>query len=270
MNVYRSSDVGGGKTLGTVAFCTRDHLNASTATCLWSTDWSWIPQERSVQRFITQGSILTMQRNECLKRMEGDWLLFIDDDMVWEPDAVGRLVKSWEEAQAQFDDPVILGALCHRRAAPHDPTLYVREPDSGRYRFVEKWDTDYVEIDATGCAFLLIPATAIERMVAKAGTTWPSFEDRQHLLPPPIFRWDGTFGEDLSFCADARSAGCHILVDTRIQIGHIAEVTVDHRSFLREIAERDPFSEEKVRFMNEKIGIPTMTAEEARARLAGR
>lgn len=268
MQVYSGSQ--GGDAVGTVAFCSRDHLNAATATCFWHTDFSWLPQGRSVQRFVIQGSILTMQRNESLKRMQGDWLIFIDDDMVWQPDAVAKLVASWQEIQPLFDVPVILGGLCHRRQEPYDPTMYMRErKDGGHYRFLEKWETDIVEVDATGMAFVLIPASALEAMAARAGTVWPSFEERQGKNPPPIFRWDGNVGEDLAFCQDAKAAGCRVFVDTRIKIGHIAEVTIDTSSFLHQIASRSPEDEALIKEHNDAIGMPTMTAEEARGRLAG-
>lgn len=266
MNVYSSRQPG--DPLGTIAMCTRDHLNAATATCLWSTDFSWVPPGQHVQRSVTQGSILTMQRNECLKRMEGSWLLFIDDDMVWRPEAVGQLVLSWQKLQAQFEEPVMLGGLCHRRAHPYDPTLYAREaPSHGLYRFIEKWDTDIVEVDATGCAFLLIPETVLVAMATRAGTEWPPLADRLNRLPPPIFRWDGMMGEDLSFCADAKAAGARIFVDTRIEIGHIAEVTIGRRDFLRAVSERDAVTEDHIRTLNTGLGLPTLTAEEARGLL---
>ncbi len=254
-----------GDPLGSVVICTRDHLNAATATAMWTTDFSWVPPGYSVNRQVIQGGILTLQRNEALKRMEGAWLLFIDDDMIWQFDAVGRLVASWAEVQEQFEEPVMMGGLCHRRQAPFDPTLYAREqPTSGRYRFMEKWDSDIVEVDATGCAFLLIPERVLDAIMRHAGSEWPDPEKRSQMLPPPIFRWDGMFGEDLTFCQDAKAAGCRIFVDTRIEIGHIAEVTIGRQDFIRQIALRDMVTEERVREANDKVGLPTMTAREAR------
>lgn len=259
-----------GETLGTIAFCTRDHLNASTATCLWNTAFDWVPTGYSVQRLIVQGSILTLQRNECLKRMEGDWILFIDDDMVWQPEAVGQLIASWRGLQDEFEEPIILGGLCHRRQEPYDPTLYAREqPTSGRYRFIEKWDTDLVEVDATGAAFLLIPEAALHAIARHADSVWPPFSERENKPPPPVFHWSGLFGEDLSFCMDAKAAGCRIFVDTRIEIGHIAEVTIDRRSFLRSVATRHQETEDLIRSINDTVGLPTMTADEARELLRG-
>lgn len=254
-----------GKTKGTISLCTRDHLNAATATCLWVTDFGWVGPGESVARNVIQGSILTLQRNECMKRQEGDWIIFIDDDMVWNPDAVGRLVASWEEVQATTDQPVIMGALCHRRGVPYDPTLYMRERAfEGGYRILERWVDDIVEVDATGLAFVLIPVKALEAIVQ---APWPPLERRLELDPPPLFRWTGRMGEDLVFMQEAKNAGCRVFVDTRIEIGHIAEVPIWHKDFLMQIAIRTPTEEKLVREMNDAMGLPTMSATEARSRL---
>jgi glycosyltransferase involved in cell wall biosynthesis len=211
------------------------------------------------------GSMLVLQRNECLRQMEGDWILFIDDDMVWQPDAIGRLVTSWKEQQAKFDHPVIMGALCHRRGAPYDPTLYMRDDAmAGKYRFLEKWDTDIIEVDATGLAFLLVPVTVFEAM---ANAPWPNKETRLLYEPPALFRWVERLGEDLRFCQDAKEAGCTILVDTTIKIGHLAEIQVTGDDFLRSISMRPQEDEDMVRAINDKYGLPTMSANEAKEAL---
>src|SRR6478752_160362 len=76
-----------GTVLGTVCVVSRDQINAQTVTSIVMTDFSWLPKGSTVNHVIIRGSILTSQRNEAVQRMEGDWLMFIDDDMVWEPDA---------------------------------------------------------------------------------------------------------------------------------------------------------------------------------------
>lgn len=263
VEVYTSSREGAPR--GTVAFCVRDHMAAGTVTSLWTSDWSWLGSDQSVERVIIQGSILTLQRNEALKRMKGDWLVFIDDDMVWDPKDIGRLVLQWEETSTQVEEPVLMGALCHRRQSPYDPTMYVRETATkGRYRFLEKWDGEVVEVDATGLAFLLIPVAALERMLR---APWPNHETRQLYPPPEVFVWRDRLGEDLRFCQDMKAAGCRIFVDTRIEIGHLAEVRIGHQDFLREVALRSEEDEAFVRAANDRMGLPTLTAAEARERL---
>lgn len=265
VKVFTSDLSRSGNDYGTIAMCVRDHVAAQTFTSALTNDWRWLGTERSVKWLTVQGSMLVLQRNECLKQMEGDWILFIDDDMVWQPDAIGRLVASWEETQGLFDEPVIMGALCHRREAPYDPTMYARDGEhQGKYRFMEKWDADVVEVDATGLAFVLIPVAAIEAIM---GNEWPNFETRQFYQSPPLFQWTKHMGEDLRFMMDAKDAGCRIFIDTRIRIGHVTEVVVDRSAFLKHIKERSEEDEEMVREINEKHGLPTLSAEEAEEEL---
>lgn len=254
-----------GRIVGTKALCVRDHLNASTFISGITEDKSWIPDGEGLKVLIVQGNILPLQRNECLKQMEGDWILFIDDDMVYRPEHIRDLVLSWLELQEKFEEPVILGGLCNRRAAPHDPTLYrIASPKMTRYRLLESWINPVVEVDATGLAFLLIGINTLEAMT---GTEWPNFETRSIYQPPELFRWKDGLGEDLRFCQDAKAAGCRIFVDTRIEIGHVAEKTVGMRDWYQHMALRSSEEEDFSRRVNNKYGLPTLTSKEARERL---
>jgi hypothetical protein len=265
VKVYTSDLSRKGENIGTIAMCVRDHVNAATFMSALTNDWSWLGPGKGVQWLTVQGSMLVLQRNECLKQMEGKWILFIDDDMTWRPQQIGQLVTAWEETQAQFDEPIIMGGLCHRREPPHDPTMYARDSRyEGKYRFMETWTGDVVEVDATGLAFVLIPITALE---AITGATWPNKETRMLYQSPPIFEWTAHMGEDLRFMQVAKNAGCRIFVDTRNKIGHVAEVQVDHASFLEYIARRSRDDEDMVRAINDKHGLQTMTADEAKEQL---
>lgn len=246
--------------LGTITIPVRDHMNAATATALTHTDWSFIPNGRYINRNIIQGSILPLQRNAAVQRMLGDWLLFIDDDMVWDAYDVARLIQARDEMDAD-----ILGALCFRRSSPHQPTLFVREQaTSGAYNYLEDWDTDVVEVDATGMAFVVIHKRVFE-MIAQS--PMPPFEERIASNPPEFFRWTGMFGEDLQFCQDAKSVGARIWVDTRIEIGHVSEIEIRHRQFMLELAQRDPaIYAERLR-VNTEMGLPTISPQQALQKL---
>lgn len=252
-----------GEPIGTIVIPTRDHMNAATVTSLVMTDFRWLPKGTTVDHNIVQGSILTSQRNEGIQRMRGDWILYIDDDMVWSPDAVGRLVEAREE-----HDLDILGGLCFRRSEPYAPTLYMREsPTSGGYNFLERWAEDeIVEVDATGAAFLLIHKRVFEMI---AGGPMPPYEHRvrEGGPPPNYFRWEGTLGEDLRFCQDAKAAGARIWVHTGIPIGHVTERTIGHRDFLQQLALRDEATWQARKELNDSMGLPTLSPEEVRAKL---
>jgi hypothetical protein len=245
-----------GTDLGTIAIPVRDHLSAQTTTSLMMTDWSFLQPGQTIERLIVQGSILTMQRNECVQRMRGEWIMFIDDDMVWQPKQVGELIATRNEF-----DLDMLGALCYRRSEPHQPTLFMREaPTSGAYNYLERWDDDIIEVDATGMAFIVIHKRVFERI---AGSEMPPYEVRVGSTPPNFFRWQGALGEDLGFCQDAKASGSRVWVDTRSEIGHVGEHVIGRRQFLTQLAFRPPeVVAERLR-INTQMGLPTLLPDAA-------
>lgn len=256
-----------GLPIGTVAIPTRDNVSAALFISLMNTDWSFLPPNRPINWSIIQGSILPAQRNELVQRMQGDWILFIDSDMSFPTTAIQALIAAREEG-----DYDILGGLCFQRVPPHQPTMYMREqPTSGGYLFLEDWDSDVVEVDGTGLAFVIIHRRVFERLVQQLDERpdfiWPPLFERLKTRPPDFFRWIGGVGEDLRFCQDAKATGSRIFVDTRIEIGHVGTTTFDRTSFLRELAVRDPETEGKRRALNERLGLPTLTASEAMTRI---
>jgi len=248
--------------LGSIVLPVRDHVNAATVMSMIYTDLSFagVP---GVDWNIIQGSILTTQRNMAVQRIRGDWLLFIDDDMVWQPNAFSKLVAAREE-----HDLDMIGGLCFRRTPPYQPTLYMREqPTAGAYNFMERWGEDeIVEVDATGMAFLLIHKRVFEMI---AGSPMPPYEERTYegAPPPEFFKWTGRLGEDLRFCQDAKAAGARIWVHTGIPIGHIGEVEITHRDFLQALATRDELTYDDRLKVNDGMGLPTVSRDEARERL---
>jgi hypothetical protein len=248
--------------VGSVAMPIRDSINTQTMMSLMQTQWPG-----NVDKLWARGSVLALQRNHLVNRMRGDWVLFIDDDMVWQPDAVMRLLETKAALEEQGLEPDIVGALCFSRSIPHQPTLYFRWEEQGSYNFMEAWDDDIVEVDATGMAFALIRKSAFERI---SGSEMPPYEERvRHTRSPDFFRWYGGLGEDLRFCEDVRAVGGRIFVDTRIEIGHVSEKVVSSRDFWREIAERDDIDQAARERINKSQGIPTMTRRKAKQLLYG-
>jgi glycosyltransferase involved in cell wall biosynthesis len=250
----------GTKAIGTLAIPVRDHINASTATSLMHNDWSFLGPKQNIDRLIIQGNILTLQRNEAVQRMRGDWLMFIDDDMVWEPQDIGRLIAARDEIDAD-----IMGALCYRRSAPHQPTMFMREhPTSGGYNYLEDWEDGIVEVDGTGMAFVIIHKRVFERI---ADSPMPSYDTRRMMGPSGFFRWEGVLGEDLRFCQDAKEVDCRIFVDTRIEVGHMSEIEIRRKHYLIESLYRSQELMDVRGAKNDEMGLPTLTKEKARERL---
>lgn len=261
IQIYRGKREG--KTVGTIAMCTRDKISAGTViSWLMADRHTYLAPDENIGLFIIQGHVLTLQRNECIRNMEGDWIIFIDDDMTFQPDAIRRLVETRNE-----HDLDMVGGLCFQRGEPYQPTLYMRESATeGNYVFLEDWERDsVVEVDATGMAFVLITKRLLTQIAGE-------FPDREHRLtkskPPAYFRWDEKgFGEDMTFCQDVKQAGGRIFVDTSIKTGHISETTITEKSFLRELAERPDDVSELRQSINDKMGLPTVYAAEAAKKL---
>lgn len=252
-----------GTPVGTIAMCTRDKIAAGTAiSWLLSDRMSFMSEPTDyVAQYIVQGHVLTQQRNECIHRMQGDWIIFIDDDMTFQPEAIKQLV----ETQRQYDFDMV-GGLCFQRGDPFQPTMYMREaPTNGNYVFLEDWDDGgIVEVDATGLAFVLITKRLLEAIAGE----FPSWEERQKRKAPAYFRWDEKgFGEDLTFCQDVKKAGGRIFINTAIKTGHIGEHVITEKTFFHGLMERPAEATEMRRKLNDRMKLPTLDAEQARARL---
>jgi hypothetical protein len=163
---------------------------------------------------------------------DSDWLLWIDTDIGFEPDALEKLL-----AVADPETAPIVGGLCFIEGDfSHDfrgglrsslaPTLYDWawiEPKSGMpgtYKMVarQEWATDAVtRVGATGAGFLLTHRSVYEKISA-----WL----QESGAPPHI--WferipgaDGELcGEDISFCLRAHQIGLPVLVHTGVITTH--------------------------------------------------
>jgi hypothetical protein len=256
-------NVPGAECVGTIAMCTRDDVAAQTAI-------SWMMDDRQgylgpgqfALRYIVQGNVLIFQRNQCVRDMDGEWILFIDSDMVFQPDVVKDIIQTREKYD--FD---MLGALCHQRMAPYQPTVYRRAANSEHgYTFLEQWQEGAaVEVDATGMAFCIIHKRVFDRIL-KANNVevgFPPLSERKRMPPPPFFRWEGQYGEDFDFCQQAKASGSRIFVDTTIRVGHVGQHVFDRETFLREIAFRTGEAQEFRQRQLGDIGEQAMTRTQA-------
>jgi GT2 family glycosyltransferase len=173
---------------------------------------------------VESGPNLSRSRNELAARFlverREPWLLMVDTDMVFAPDALDRLL----EAADQRARP-ILGGLCFSRGQDGPlSTMYEivpHEDGAGTFARLQQWPEDTPHrVSATGAAFLLVHRYVFERL-AKHGWGQPAKRDRVW----PWFRESamGTrvMGEDLTFCLRAAAAGYPTHVHTGVQIGHM-------------------------------------------------
>ncbi len=155
----------------------------------------------------------------------GDWLLWIDADMQWEPEALEYLL-----ATAHPTERPIVGGLCFGMTLDRlVPTIYqfgrTEDEELTTYR-VGAYERDaVVQCAATGAAFILIHRTVLEAMrAANFNEAFPFFQEVQ-LGHRPV-------GEDITFCIRAGQLGYPIHVDTRAKIGHHKSALLTEDKFL--------------------------------------
>lgn len=151
-----------------------------------------------------------------------DYVLFIDDDMTFEPDALQRLLRR---------DKDIIAGLFFGRVEPSQHLCFdlVSTPDGDKY---EKIDIDrllaaekagaLLPVDAVGTGFTLIKTSVFQKL--------------QELEPEtPLFatvnKGKEFMSEDVYLCHRARKAGFSIFVDTTVKVGHIGQKTYGWEDF---------------------------------------
>ena len=156
----------------------------------------------SIQK--TYGSIIPQNRNKVVDKVleiGSDYLLFIDSDMVFEPDALVRLLNHRRD---------IVSGLAVSRKAPFNPVAKDLQED-GSYLIRKGLDEGrfFSDVDMVGCAFILIK-TDVFRKLKRPWFAMPPYKDY-------------VMGEDTYFCNLAKEAEYDICIDTSLIVGHIGE-----------------------------------------------
>jgi len=171
---------------------------------------------------ISQGTLIANQRAELSLDAMGEGcthILFIDSDMRFPQDMIGRLVKH---------DLDIVATNCARRRMPTGPTAQLYK-ENGERELV--WtmpeSTGLQEVGSVGMGVMLIKRKVFEALAE------PWFET------PWRVDKRGYIGEDVFFCQKAAAAGFKIWIDHDVskEIGHIGtfEFKHDHTWVMKEI-----------------------------------
>ena len=174
-------------------------------------------------------SIITMARNALVNeflKTDAEELLFIDADVIVEPDDVMRLL-------AQSTDRDILCGMYPRRAKDKNFFLDLYRDDTDALVF----DGPLMRVNRVGTGFMLIKRHVIEKLIADH-PEW-NVENRQgdgHVSAVFDFAIkDGKYvGEDYLFCDRAREAGFKVWVDVEICLPHVG-VEEFTRSFVDDV-----------------------------------
>ena len=147
--------------------------------------------------------MLHWNREELVKqaqKLNATHLLFVDDDMVFEKDAVIKLVER---------DKDIVGVHYNCRKFPPTTTVHMDEEKKKSI----KWENPdgFMTCDAVGTGFMLIDLRVFDK------------------LKEPWFFWktneqgEVVEGEDYWFCRIAREAGFEVWCDLTIPVKHIGD-----------------------------------------------
>lgn len=164
------------------------------------------------------GSLVYNARNELAKqaiKAEADWVLWLDSDMVFEPNLLNRMLEVCKENDIDF-----LTGLCFRRKPPYTPCLFDRLEKVGHgasYTAIMSVPDGRFKVGGCGFAGVLMSTDVLLSVMAKFGG---------RMFDP----MEG-FGEDVSFCWRARQCGYEIWCDSEIELGHVGSMVVTREFF---------------------------------------
>lgn len=177
-------------------------------------------------QFVVGSSVVHKARNELVAHfLASDFtdLLFVDDDMQWEPSAVLRLLGS--------DKPLIGGVGRMRCQKPNsDPAVWCWRPLRDDEGGLIQDEMGAVEVRGFGAAFMMINRRVFADLVEAhpewkrdGAADWPP-ELRAHYLE--FFTQSerdefGELSEDYGFCHRWRQLGERVFVDPTIRLGHV-------------------------------------------------
>jgi len=164
------------------------------------------------------GSLIYDSRNKLAGYaidMEADYILWLDSDMVFQPDTLEHMLKTMEEK-----DIDILTGLYFRRVAPFTPVLFSKlEEKDGVLEWADFETIPDEPFEVAGCGFgcVLMKTDCLFDMAAKDGVgNW--------------FTPLANAGEDCAFCIRARREGYKIYCDPSVSLGHMGYAPIT-RSF---------------------------------------
>ena len=180
-----------------------------------------LPAERAVtdvRRIKSTAFPIDVARNEVVRefldKSEAEYLFFMDADMTFPPDVVGRLLA--------HDKPVI-SARYHMRRAPYHAVAYVKHRTlDGPLRYAPvHFGQGVFEIERGGAGALLIRRAVVERIRARIGDNWFRYQRG------PEAPHDMTVSEDFWFFQQAREAGFPCWLDWDCECEHLQEMGIN-------------------------------------------
>jgi hypothetical protein len=252
-----------------IVITTWGSITAETAACWGNMREAMVRQNLSPVWHFVPGALVDRARNQAVTQMLAHqpplgWLLFIDGDAVFAPDAAARILMT-----AFGDEPSadVVGGFCTLRGEPFLPTI---DTGTGTWESVLPGQ-GVMDVMRTGSAFVLIKRHCFEKVPGPwYGTRNPMrpidalaevdnfahtrFDGRNPLTDYPEWhalmkcatddpsthqrhRVDQFVGEDSDFCDKARFYGLRVVVNTDVEVHHVDRVVrsaADHRKWAKQ------------------------------------
>ena len=170
----------------------------------------------------TQCTIINDARNEFVSRAivgEYDRVLWIDSDMVFEPDLMERLSADMDEGMEY------VCGLYFKRVFPTAPVIYKELRQSAMPGILEAvtykdYPKDSIfEIEGSGFGAVMTTTRILKAAWDKYG--------------PPFYQV-ANLGEDLSFCWRLKEMGVKMYCDSSVKCGHIGQFVFDERIYQKQ------------------------------------
>ena len=214
---------------------------------------------------IVPGTLVDKVRNDSVEMMlaepKAQWLLFLDADMIWEPDVIGRLLQT---AYKECTWAAIVGAWCPQKGEPFLPTI---DLGSGTWEPIAPNDGNK-EVMRTGSACVLIKREVFERierpwysvhpapraidMIAgvdnwcnqifdgenpfrkEMSDRWNQMEDAARQSANQV-KGSRAIGEDSGLCDAAKALGYRIVVNTNAVLSHVHRKIITAQDHINEM-----------------------------------
>ena len=149
-------------------------------------------------------------RNMIMRDARGDYLLFIDSDMCWNPNDISRLVKSGKD---------VIAGLYYKRRFPYGPVVYGH--DGLTFKQATNIPERLFRCDGVGTGFLMLSRWVIDKfkdpeLVADWGYAFDPLKSLNSGDGASFFN-----GEDLSWCLKARHLKMELWCDPETLVGHV-------------------------------------------------
>ena len=149
------------------------------------------------------------------QKINADYLLFLDDDHVIDVDGIIGPSNRYEFLRKMIaHEKDIVGALYWQRGGAYHPVALmemkgnigeVEYHHEDQYRLLNRDEVLYApqEVDVVGGGCMLIKMSVFDK------------------IKEPYFEPEHTYSTDIQLCRAAKKAGCSILLDSSIELGHI-------------------------------------------------